>query len=105
MAWSLPTAGYLFKDKIDTANIIDPHDMGLMLLQARRKGKLESFHSPEKHMKQVKHMRIQMEHKKVGRPEMDTQMWGDDINKSSTWLKIDLNGHLWILFYNVHVIS
>ena len=63
---SLPLAGYLFKDKIDTTNIIDPNDMGLKVLQAQRKGKLELFHSPDKHMQQIQKMRQQMKGKKEG---------------------------------------
>ena len=105
MTRSLPPAGYLFTDKIDTASIIDPHDMGLMVLQARRKGKLELFHSPEKHMIQVENMRQQIEQKKGGRTTLDTQMWGDEITASPTWPKVNPKGHLRLLFYNVHGIS
>ena len=102
---SLPPAGYLFKDKLDLTNIIDPNDMGLKVLQARRKGKLELFHSPDKHLHQIQKMRQHMTEKKEGRPNLDTQMWGDDVTTSSTWPKVNPHGHLRLLFYNVHGIS
>ena len=40
---TLPARGYLFEDKVDTDDIIDPKDMGLQVLQARRKGHMEKF--------------------------------------------------------------
>ena len=43
-ARSLPEAGYLYKDKVDIKDIIDPKDLGLMVLQARRKGGLANFY-------------------------------------------------------------
>ena len=38
---ALPARGYLFEDKVDTDDSIDPKDMGLQVLQARRKGRME----------------------------------------------------------------
>ena len=101
----MPTAGYLYKDKIDTEQIIDPNDMGLMVLQAQRKGGLASFYSPTKYRAQIQNMRELMEHKRSGRPGQDSCMWGDDINYSSTWPKVNPKGHLRIMFYNVHGVS
>ena len=102
---SLPPAGYLFKEKLDTTNIIDPQDMGLKILQARRKGKIALYNTPTQHMTQVKKIRCQMGVKKAGRPAMDQQMWGDNISYSSTWPKINSKGHIRLMFYNVHGIS
>ena len=104
-ATSLPPAGYLFREKLDITTIIDPNDMGLMVLQARRKGRLESFHSPEKYRRNVEKMYTQMENKKDGRPEPDSAMWGDEPTSSSMWPTVNTHGHLRILFYNVHGIS
>ena len=102
---SLPIAGYLFKDKVNTNNILDPHDMGLTVMQARRKGGLEYFHSPEKYKLQARNIHTQMTQKKAGRPGMDLQTWGDGITSSATWPKVNPNRHLRIMFYNVHGIS
>ena len=102
---SLPPAGYLFREKLDTTNIIDPQDMGLKILQARRKGKIALYNTPEQHMNQVKKLRSKMGEKRVGRTTKDQQMWGDDINYSSSWPKINPNGHIRLMFYNVHGIS
>ena len=102
---SLHPEGYLYKDRMDTTNIIDPHDMGLLVLQARRKGKLELFHTPDMHMNQIKHMRDKMKNKLAGRPDLDMHMWGDGINLSPSWPKVNTDGHLRFLFYNVNGIS
>ena len=102
---ALPTAGYLFKDKVDITNIIDPKDMGLTVLQARRKGTMHSFYSPEKYKVQVQQMQKKMESKQCGRPALDSQMWGDSIDTNPSWPKVNPDGHLRILFYNVHGIS
>ena len=102
---SLPTAGYLFKERVDISNIIDPLDMGLTVLQARRKGGLEVFYSPAKYTGQIQNIRDQMTKKRLGRTVTDLQTWGDGINVSSTWPKVDPEGHLRIMFYNVHGIS
>ena len=40
---SLQARGYLFEDKVDIDNIMDPTDMGLQVLQARRKGRWSSL--------------------------------------------------------------
>ena len=63
---SLPEAGYLFKEKVDIKDVIDPIDLGLMVLQARRKGGLAKFYSPAKYTEQVKTMRTAMEGKQDG---------------------------------------
>ena len=53
---ALPIAGYLFKEKVDVTDIIDPLDMGLKVLQARRKGGVEKIYSPEKYQDQIKQL-------------------------------------------------
>ena len=63
---SLPEAGYLFKEKVDIKDVIDPSDLGLTVLQARRKGGLAKFYSPAKYTEQVKTMRTAMEGKQDG---------------------------------------
>ena len=102
---SLPVAGYLYKDKVDIKDIIDPKDLGLMVLQARRKGGMEKFYSPEKYTGQVQSMMAAMESKKEGRTVEDMETWGDEIGHSNKWPKIDPKGHIRIMFYNVHGIS
>ena len=56
-ARSLPIAGYLYKDKVDIKDIIDPKGLGLMVLQAWRNGGMAKFYSPEKYTEQVQTMR------------------------------------------------
>ena len=102
---ALPMAGYLFKEQVDTENIIDPQDMGLTVLQARRKGAVKYFHSPERYTVQAKSIQDQVQMKKRGRPILDQQMWGDSITTSDTWPKVNPKGHIRVLFYNVHGIS
>lgn len=45
----LPVAGYLYQEKTNVLNIIDPNDMGLKVLQARQKGKHVKYFSPERY--------------------------------------------------------
>jgi hypothetical protein len=98
-------AGYLFKDQIDTSNIMDPKHMGLTVLQARRKGAITYFQSPQQYTQQVLTTQKQIQQKKLGRPTLDMQMWGDETMTTSTWPKVTSQGHLRIVFYNVHGIS
>ena len=106
VARSLPEAGYLYKDsKVDIKDIIDPKDLGLMVLQARWKGGMAKFYSPEKYTEQVQTMRTAMENKKEGRTEEDMETWGDEIGYSDTWPKVNPQGHIRIMFNNVHGIS
>jgi hypothetical protein len=102
---SLPPAGYLFQRQLDTTTLIDPKDMGLTVLQARRKGRLANFHSPEKYITQLKKLRVQIETKTKHQLDRDANMWGDMITNSPTWPKVNTNGHIRILFYNVNGIS
>ena len=102
---SLPPAGYLFKRKLDMAKIIDPKDMGLTVLQARRKGGLDAFYSPQKYITQIRKIRSYITEKKKHQLVPDARMWGDPITTSTTWPRIDPRGHLRILFYNVNGIS
>ena len=74
---ALPARGYLFEDKVNVDDIMDPHDMGLQVLQARRKGKMALFKAPVKYMDSVKGKIKTMCEKKEGRPEVDIEHWGD----------------------------
>jgi hypothetical protein len=102
---SLPERGYLFEDKVDITNIMDPADMGLQVLQARRKGKLERFKAPARYMESMKEKFAGMAAKKEGRPNTDSLHWGDKPVYRESWPKIDTKGNLRILFYNVNGIS
>ena len=102
---ALPIAGYLFKEKVDVNDIIDPVDMGLKVLQARRKGGIEKFYSPERYQLQIKELMTSVNEKKESRTQTDLQMWGDDITNSDTWPKVKKSGHIRCLFYNVNGIS
>ena len=68
---SLPARGYLFEEKADIHNIIDPKDMGLTVLQARRKGRLEAFKGLIPYMEAMKTKLQRMEDKREGRPDED----------------------------------
>ena len=85
---ALPIAGYLFKEKVDVNDIIDPVDMGLKVLQARRKGGIEKFYSPERYQLQIKELMTSVTEKKKSRTQTDLQMWGDDITNSSDALPV-----------------
>ena len=74
---SLITRGYLFEDKVDTDDIMDPADMGLQVLQVRRKGRMELFKAPVQYMDCLKGKLTEMAAKKEGRPAMDSEHWGD----------------------------
>ena len=102
---SLPERGYLFEDKVDITNIMDPADMGLQVLQARRKGKMEMFKAPARYMESMKEKFAGMAAKKEGRPNTDSLHWGDKPVYRESWPKIDTKGNLRILFYNVNGIS
>ena len=102
---ALPARGYLFEDKVDITDIMDPADMGLQVLQARRKGKMELFKAPVKYMESMKEKYANMAAKKEGRPNIDSTHWGDKPAYSDSWPKIDTKGKLRILFYNVNGIS
>ena len=102
---SLPARGYLFEEKADTTNIIDPHDMGLTVLQARRKGRLELFKAPIPYMEAMKTKLQIMEDKMDGRPDGDGRHWGDEPTYRTTWPKVDKKGAIRIMYYNVNGIS
>jgi len=102
---SLPARGYLFEDKVDITNIMDPADMGLQVLQARRKGKLELFKAPVRYMESMKEKFAGMAAKKEGRPAIDSLQWGDTPVYRESWPKIDAKANLRVLFYNVNGIS
>ncbi len=91
---SLPSAGYLFQEKVDVTDIIDPADMGLKVLEARRKGGLEKFYSPEKYQSQIQDMLAAVKAKKEYRLQTDLKMWGDRVSTNATWLKINKSGHI-----------
>ncbi len=102
---ALPTAGYLYQEKTDVVDLIDPCDMGLKVLQARRKGSMKKYFSPDRYRQQVESLLAKVTEKKVDRPEADLDMWGDCIAQSDTWPKVKKNGHLRLLYYNVNGIS
>ena len=102
---SLPEAGYLFKEKVDIKDVIGPIDLGLMVLQARQKGGLANFYSPAKYTEQVQAMRTVMKGKQEGQTTEDMKTLGDEIECSETWPKINPQGHIHIMFYNVHEVS
>ena len=102
---SLITRGYLFEDKVNTDDIMDPADMGLQVLQARRKGRMELFKAPVKYMECIKGKLTEMAAKKEGRPAMDSEQWGDKPVYRENWPKVDTKGRLRVMFYNVHGIS
>ena len=103
---ALPIAGYLYQEKVDVQDIIDPVDMGLKVLQARRKGGMAKFYSPERYQTSVKTMLDTITIKKESRSESDLQMWGDTFPTNDVvWPKIKKNGHIRCVFYNVNGIS
>ena len=102
---SLPTAGYLYQEKTNVDEIIDPTDMGLKVLQARRKGKLAKYFSPERYRTQIAQLMEVVTGKREHRPDEDLEMWGDSAIQTDSWPKVKLEGHLRILFYNVNGIS
>ena len=102
---SLPARGYLFEEKVDVTNIIDPADMGLQVLQARRKGKMEMFKAPVRYMEAIKEKFNTMKEKKEGRPDDDSMHWGDIPTYRESWPKVDTKEGIRIMFYNVHGIS
>ena len=81
---SLPTAGYLFQEKTDVKDIIDPSDMGLKVLQARREGGIANFYSPERYQLQVQELLSAVQAKKEHREPTDLQMWGDSVPQCNT---------------------
>ena len=102
---ALPARGYLFEDKVDVNEIMDPADMGLQVLQARRKGRMEMFKAPVRYMETMKEKYATMTAKKEGRPDTDSVHWGDEPVYRDSWPKVDAKGRLRILFYNVNGIS
>jgi hypothetical protein len=102
---TLPPAGYLYKDKLEKNITIDPYDLGLTILQARRKGQMEAFYSPETYRERIQNIQDKMKTKRNGRPVIDSNMWGDELTTSEKWPKVNTQGHLRILFYNVNGIS
>ena len=102
---TLNPEGYLYTSKIDTNNILDPNDLGLTILQARRKGRMEKFHSPEKYFTQVQNITNMTRTKQQDRNNSDKEMWGDNITTNGRWPKINQQGHIRLLFYNVNGIS
>lgn len=97
--------GYLYSEKVNTNNIIDPQDLGLTFVQARRKGRMERFHTPEKYRSQAQQIQGLTRTKQQERLGIDKEMWGDEITTNATWPKVTTNGHLRLLFYNVNGIS
>ena len=102
---ALPARGYLFEDKVDTDDIIDPKDMGLQVLQARRKGHMEKFKAPVRYMEAIKAKFVEMASKKEGRPNSDSEQWGDKPVYRDSWPKVEKKGRIRVMFYNVHGIS
>ena len=102
---ALPVAGYLYQEKTNVEDLIDPADMGLKVLQARRKGKMSKYFSPDRYKSQVEKLFEKVAEKKEHRPDTDLEMWGDTVEQSDTWPKIKKDGHIRILYYNVNGIS
>jgi hypothetical protein len=102
---SLPPVGYLYKQTLDLSSLTDPKDLGLTVLQARRKGTLSLFSSPQQYATNIAKKRAQMRAKKQYQLETDATMWGHTITTSELWPKFNMNGHLRLLFYNVNGIS
>ena len=95
---SLPARGYLFEEKADIENIMDPADMGLTVLQARRKGKMELYKAPVPYMEAMKAKYEKMTEKTEGWPVADPQQWGDGLVYRDSWPRIDTKENIWILF-------
>ena len=102
---SLQARGYLFEDKVDIDNIMDPTDMGLQVLQARRKGRMEFFKAPVRYMETIKNKLADMAGKREGRPTLDSEHWGDKPVYRDSWPKVETKGCIRVMFYNVHGIS
>ena len=102
---ALPARGYLFEDKVDTDDIIDPKDMGMQVLQARRKGHMENFKAPVRYMEAIKAKFTEMAAKKEDRPHTNSEHWGGAPVYRDSWPKVEKKGRIRVMFYNVHGIS
>ena len=100
---SLTTKGYIDEIKIDTK--MDLRHAGDTMMQARRRGQMKYYQSPDFYIKRCDEMRQKVESWTVNkRTDDDLQWWGDEPTESEQW-PTPMKQNIRVLFANLGGLS
>jgi hypothetical protein len=100
---SLTKSGYIDEIKIDTT--IDLHNAGDTVMQARRRGRMKYYQSPDFYVERCEEMEEKVQQWTSNKATTDDlQWWGDEISTSDQW-PTPMKQNVRILFANMGGIS